>query len=824
MLAALLLAAAAIIPAQYLEFDQSIESLFAKDNPRLIDFLYSKRHFGGDELVIIAYRDPELLTPAGLERNRQFADSFKNVPGVMPHSRQCLATNLSLEQLTLPSQLQWIKARIRQHVEPQLKGLVRGILLGDDDQTTAIVLRLKPRTRRSRTGAILDETAPPPKAAASAKSDKPSDKPTDKPAPDRQATDRQAPDRQATDRRATVGQSENDPAGAARVPSPDPNPGSTDTTDDITPRRVTVAEIRKVAARFPYPTYIVGEAVQLSDMFLYVEQDGAVLGLASSLLLMFVILVLFRSWRWVLLPLLVVHVTLVWTRASLVLSRLQLSMVSSMLNSLVTIIAVATVIHVTVTFRELRSHLGREDALRGTFQRLLAPIVWTCFTTAAGFASQMISHIHPVQSFGLMMSLASLLVLAAIVSLLPGGILFGSVESNPGKALAHDRLQHWLYTITLWVERHPNRVLFGSAVVAVATLLGLQRLRVETDFSRNFRESSPIVQSLNFVESNLGGAGTWEVIVPVPSEWSSEDMLRTADFAARLRELTIDGEKGLTKVTALSDGVNLIPSIPFVSRTVEQKLKLLDRVQPELIPALYNRDAGVQRLLLRARERQPAETRLKLIAEVERIGSEIYPDARIRCTGMFVIVTFLIDSLLGDQWISFALAAASIFVMMSIAFRSVVLGAISLVPNLTPIVMVIGVMGLVGLPLDIGTAMIASVSMGLTIDSSIHYLTGFQRALRAGHPFYAALRETHAGVGSALVYATSALMIGFLVLTLSNFIPLVHFGILVSVAMFGGLMGNLVLLPLLLRFVHGGEIVPRGTSAGHPGRPDRRVN
>jgi hypothetical protein len=97
--------------------------------------------------------------------------------------------------------------------------------------------------------------------------------------------------------------------------------------------------------------------------------------------------------------------------------------------------------------------------------------------------------------------------------------------------------------------------------------------------------------------------------------------------------------------------------------------------------------------------------------------------------------------------------------------------------------------------------MIASVSMGLTVDSSIHYFAGYQRARGQGLDLFAALRETHQGVGRALAYANLALILGFLVLSLSHFIPLVYFGILVSVAMFGGLIGNLVLLPLLMRWV-----------------------
>ena len=219
------------------------------------------------------------------------------------------------------------------------------------------------------------------------------------------------------------------------------------------------------------------------------------------------------------------------------------------------------------------------------------------------------------------------------------------------------------------------------------------------------------------------------------------------------------------------------------------------------------------RIVLRARERQSSDSKLALIDQVQRLAIEEFPALaeggdngsasrpHAKATGLFVLLTFMIESLLRDQLVSFVLASLGIGTMMTLAFRSLRIGLISLVPNLFPIVLVIGTMGWIGLPVNIATAMIASVSIGLTVDSSIHYISGYQRARRRGLGLFDALEQTHADVGRALVFANVALIAGFIVLTLSHFIPLVYFGILVSVAMFGGLVGNLMLLPLLLSWV-----------------------
>ena len=136
---------------------------------------------------------------------------------------------------------------------------------------------------------------------------------------------------------------------------------------------------------------------------------------------------------------------------------------------------------------------------------------------------------------------------------------------------------------------------------------------------------------------------------------------------------------------------------------------------------------------------------------------------------------------------------------MALAFRSVVLALIALVPNVLPIVVVLGAMEWLGFKVNMGAAMIAAVSMGLSVDSSIHYITFYLRARRAGLNVREALSEVQQSVGRAVTYSTIALIVGFLALCSSEFVPTIYFGCLVSLAMLGGLLGNLVVLPLLLR-------------------------
>ncbi len=184
------------------------------------------------------------------------------------------------------------------------------------------------------------------------------------------------------------------------------------------------------------------------------------------------------------------------------------------------------------------------------------------------------------------------------------------------------------------------------------------------------------------------------------------------------------------------------------------------------------------------------------------MGQEAKGDFKeAKTTGIYVLLTFLIESLLRDQVVSFVLTVIMVLIIMVLAYHSFRIGLVSLVPNIFPILLVIGAMGWINLPINVGTAMIAAVSMGLTIDASIFYLYGYRRSRNAGASVRDSLRQTHQGFGRALVFGTLALSIGFSVLGFSRFIPLVYFGVLVSLAMLGGLIGNLLLLPLLLPLV-----------------------
>lgn len=748
-----LLAGLSIVPARSLDFDRSIENMFAADDPLLVPFRQLKRTFGGNEIVLAVYTDPDLLNSdgSGIERLKRHGTRLKQTPGVrdvlsLAELDQAVRslTALTGEQRIFDADSK-LAARFLQMFE--------GYTHGADRRTVAVVCMLIPEN------------------------------------------------------------------------------------ETTVPRRETIDRLRAITAELP-DGQITGEPAMLVDGFRYIEVDGQRLGYASTILLSLTIIICFRSLRWVVIPIAIVQLTLLLTQATLVLTGLRLSMVSSMLTAIVTVVGVATVVHIIVRYREARREgHSPELSLAESVTLLAGPVLWSCVTDAVGFISLMVAHVGPIQDFGVMMAIGSLLVLAAVLLVLPGLTLIGRVnrdpsfldflafmktsgltlivlfDNDPRRAWGEKMLDMELHRIIRGIERRPWTVAAVSLLIFGVTAAGVAWLEVESDFTKNFRADSPIVQAYDLVEDRLGGAGVLDVLLPAPATLNRDYLARVDRLQKRLRnEVHTAGADGRTepslKVLSMADAVQAgIANMGMLGRFLPAETKTRTviagmKVQmPVFMAALHGEDPDQPgrfsyRIMLRAVERQPSEQKRRLIQQVSQISREEFPEAEV--TGFFVLLTHLIDSVLRDQWRTFAVAGVGIWLTCVIAFRGLLQPTIALVPNAFPIFMVTGLMGWMDLKINMGAAMIAAVSMGLSVDSSIHYLTSFNRARRAGLSVHEALNEVEGSVGRAMVFSTLALFVGFTVLCFSDFVPTIYFGALVSLTMLGGLLGNLVVLPLLL--------------------------
>jgi hypothetical protein len=208
--------------------------------------------------------------------------------------------------------------------------------------------------------------------------------------------------------------------------------------------------------------------------------------------------------------------------------------------------------------------------------------------------------------------------------------------------------------------------------------------------------------------------------------------------------------------------------------------------------------------MLRSQEQLGANEKQWLIDKVSMLAEQAYSDSTEKpfVSGYYILLTSLVSSVVADQWVCLGIASLGVWIATAIALRSVLLPTLALMPNLLPSMLIMGWFGWTGTPINLGAAMIAAVSLGISVDSSLHYLTRFRREKALGFTTREALAASQSEIGLAVLLATIAMVVGFGSLSLSDFLPTVVFGTTAALSMLGGLIGNLVLLPaLVLQFL-----------------------
>ncbi|MCC6508111.1 MAG: MMPL family transporter, partial [Pirellulaceae bacterium] len=765
--------------ASRLKLDWRVEQMFPPGDPLVASYQRLQDRFGANQIVLAVYRDPQLWDASGegLERLQQVSRRLADVKGV--------ASVLSLAELHA------ILEKLRGPLNLLKIGPPRPPpLLDADDALAQAMLDVfagythQPDSNYTSIACLLAS---------------PNNLPTVNTA---------------------AGPTQDNSSSSLNSHSPSADSA---TSPAATGFSETLTGLRDVMSQLPAPAadgFITGEPVLVSEGFRMVQRDGWRLGMVSSVLVSLVLLVCFRSLRWTLIPLVVVHWSLIATRAVLVLLRLDLSMISSTLTAIVTVIGVATTIHLLLKFQQVRrTGASRCDALRESFTQLIAPIAWACVTDAVGFLALTAAAVGPIRDFGLMMAVVSMMVLVAIVLLVPGLALLGSWDTDPRTPQLDLLVRLWLRRLLELCLAHRRLglgILFGLALLGIS---GGFMMRVETDYTKNFSSSSPIVRGYEIIERELGGAGVWDVMLPIPAPLNRDALAQVIELEQALRTLQVmDGQEplALSKVLSMADAELASRHGPLLAALpVSARLSGIRAAMPEFSSVLLTSHTdpanGLHwlRIMLRSHERVGAPAKNELVRAVrssveqftqrpewQALFSQPPPAAEV--AGYTVMLGKLVASILSDQWKCFLLATLGILAVMTVATRSLKLALIAIVPNALPISLVLGAMGWMGLRINMGAAMIAAVSLGLSVDSSIHYLLHYRRALKQkGRPLKA-LQSAQENVGLAVVLSTIALVAGFISLATSEFIPTVVFGTLASLTMLGGLLGNLVVLPILI--------------------------
>lgn len=561
---------------------------------------------------------------------------------------------------------------------------------------------------------------------------------------------------------------------------------------------------------------MVGSPVIKDAIQRYNLQTAIMFGILCSLVATGVSIYIFKSLRVTVITLLVVGVCVVWMIGLMSLADIRLNSTTGLAFGLVLVVSVAAVVHIVTHYNERYREVG--DPVEATKQALgvvARPCLMCSLTTAAGFASITISSIPMVRQLGIIMAMGVMISYGLAIILTPALL---AVMKPPGERTYRRMASDWVAIVFDSMERfvfgHPRMCAAGGIVLMAVMLAGAPQIRSDTQILRMLSESTPEIGDLRFVEKNLTPVFSFEVSVEAergafkyPRIWR-----KMADAEARISAIpeVVRTDSLLSVLKYLHQAVSEPGSSPdeiFTKPRMIKQLVALISLSGDgrsLISRYVSNDYHRARINVRIANTD-TKTIGEILAEAQAAADEAFKGtgALAHVTGDLAVFQAQASDLVQSQLMSLALALTTIITLMIIQFRSILLGLLGLIPNILPLAVIFGIMGWAGISLDSVTVFAATVSIGLSVDDTIHYLTQLQRQIKSKAPgedddVAVCLAEAYQITAKALISTSAVLFLGFIMLVWSPFQPVIAFGILGSSAILAALVGDLIFLPSVI--------------------------
>ena len=588
-----------------------------------------------------------------------------------------------------------------------------------------------------------------------------------------------------------------------------------------------VADIRSILDNYRSDAtlYLGGPTMITSDMMDYIRSDLVLFGTAVALIFAIMLYLFFGNIWLVTLPLTNALVTTFITAGFLGFMDWKISVVSSNFIALLLILTISLTVHVLVKVNELKKENHNfKEALSESVNQMFLPCFFAALTTAIAFLSLLLGDLKPVIEFGKMMAFGISIAFISTFTLLP------SLLSIIGNIPTKDRLNlHKITNSILDFSKANTSTIYIVFVLSFAALLfGASRLEVENRFIDYFDKNTEIHQGMLEIDTYLGGTSTLDIIIKEPDfedlniEFNDdlfEDDLFEDDGSnasgywwnvytlAQLEEIHdyLDSLPEIGKVLSVSSGIKLARLINDGNDLNDLELALLRSVLPEdiretLLYSYINKDDSIVRISTRVNESASDLNRKELL---EKINYDLQTkfnlsEDQFELTGLAVLYNNMLQSLFSSQIGSLSLVFIVIALMLLLIFKSLKIMLIGLMPNIFVAISVIGLLGILGIPLDIMTITVAAISVGMAVDNTIHYIYRYKKEIKITKSPDSALVNAHTTTGRAIFYTAATIAAGFSILALSNFFPTRLFGIFTALAMLIAFVSSLSLLPNLL--------------------------
>ena len=590
-----------------------------------------------------------------------------------------------------------------------------------------------------------------------------------------------------------------------------------------------ISEIREIIKKHQdmAKIHLGGIPMIADDMMTYIKNDIIVFGAGVFIFIVCTLWFVFRNLLWVFIPLLSCFFSVLIMIGLLGLVGWKVTVISSNFIALMLILTMAMNIHMSVRYLQFKKEnpdTPNNVAILWTSGKMFWPILYTVLTTICAFLSLIFSGIKPIIDFGWMMTVGLLVSLSITFTLLPVILNIMNKKNSNYKDDGRSIITSFLSKVA---QKNTKTIFASAVVVIIISVVGITKLQVENSFINYFDEKTEIYKGMKLIDDELGGTTPLDVIVKFPDKekvnnddddfdsWDDEEKDEAKYWFTRnkIDKITqvhdyLDSLNAVGKVISFASIVRVAEDLNSGKKLEGLEMgvlytKIPDSIKKEIIDPYISIKNNEARISLRILDSKEDLRRNELIKKINydlenQLGLK---REEFKLAGVLILFNNLLQSLFKSQILTLGVVMAGITLMFLILFRNITLSLIGVVPNFMAAFLILGIIGLLGIPLDMMTITIAAITIGIAVDNSIHYIYRFKEEFKKIKSYNQTLEKCHSTVGVAILNTSITIVFGFSILVLSNFIPTIYFGVFTGIAMLLAMISVLTLLPKLILVV-----------------------
>ena len=600
-------------------------------------------------------------------------------------------------------------------------------------------------------------------------------------------------------------------------------------------RHQNIIDTRNILSKYKSTAnlHLGGVPMIADDMITFIKSDLRVFGIGVLIFILGTLAFIFRKIRWIALPLLSCFYAVLIMIGLVGFLNWKVTVISSNFISLMLILTMSMNIHLVVRYQQLRrknNQMDQINLIELTVKKMVLPCLYTALTTIFAFTSLVFSNIKPVIDFGWMMTAGLTITFLTSFLLFPSILALLKKTEQEDAAKSKSFITHSFAQIT---EKYGKTIFLISLCLCLISGLGISKLKVENSFINYFDDKTEIYQGMKLIDEKLGGTTPLDVLIKFDSnnevdlvddpdldeeefedplgflaeEVASDKYWFTSDKVNKIKDVHdyLDTLPEVGKVMSLASTIRLAEGLNKGKELDNFELEVLfkkipDDVKSSVVDPFLSKEDNEARINIRILDSRPDIRRNELIKKIRNgLTSQIgLKEDETVITGILVLYNNMLQSLFKSQILTLGYVMLGIAFMFLVLFRSFPLAVIGMAPNVLAAAIVLGIMGIMEIPLDMMTITIAAITIGIAVDNSIHYIYRFREEFRSNKNYLETMKICHQNIGRAILNTSITIIFGFSILILSNFIPTILFGTLTGLAMFIAMSLVLTLLPKLL--------------------------